>query len=69
MGGGKLRYLNGEVVDTTGKRYIEIEKKYPNMPKPVYLKAARKYRFHWCLDVFATVVGAIVRYFQFTNVI
>ncbi|KAL5966324.1 CUE domain-containing protein 2 [Taenia solium] len=45
-GGGKLRYLNGEVVDTTGKRYIEIEKEYPNMPKPVYLKAARKYRFH-----------------------
>ncbi|CDI97997.1 CUE domain containing protein 2 B [Echinococcus multilocularis] len=44
--GGKLRYLNGEVVNTTGKRYIEIEKEYPNMPKPVYLKAARKYHFH-----------------------
>ncbi|KAL7056235.1 hypothetical protein AAHC03_020858 [Spirometra sp. Aus1] len=42
----RIRYLNNEVVDTTGKRYIEIKQDYPNMPKPVYLKAARKYRFH-----------------------
>ena len=44
--GSKLRYLNGEVVDTTGKRYIEIKKDYPDMPKPVFLKAGRRYRFH-----------------------
>ncbi|VDL97381.1 unnamed protein product [Schistocephalus solidus] len=42
----RIRYLNNQVVDTTGKRYIEIKQEYPNMPKPVYLKAGRKYRFH-----------------------
>ncbi|KAM3171254.1 hypothetical protein ACTXT7_016984 [Hymenolepis weldensis] len=42
----KVRYLDGKVVSTSGGRYIEIKKEYPDMPPPVYLKSSRKYRFH-----------------------
>ncbi|CAL8092539.1 unnamed protein product [Calicophoron daubneyi] len=41
-----IRYLDGKVVDTKGKKYIEIKQEYPDMPKPTFLKPLRQYRFH-----------------------
>ncbi|GAA48701.1 CUE domain-containing protein 2-B [Clonorchis sinensis] len=41
-----VRYLDGKVVDTKGKKYIEIKPEYPNMPQPQFLKALRRYKKH-----------------------